>query len=140
MQTPVCFTAVKTTTQSVSDGEGIIFDEELIDTHDTYNPTYGTFIVPQDGIYEISVTMYKSTSSTYNDMSFNLYLFNIFMAEINIYFGSDTAASAHSTSTIIRELRAMDSLQVRAGSSGSVYGSTSSKASQFSAKYLGQAP
>ena len=127
-------------TQSVTAGDNILFEEEMIDTHDTFNPTYGVYAIPEDGLYEVIVTLYKYTSSTYNDVYADLYLDDTFLTRINNDFSSDTAAAAHSTSSIIREFLAGDRIHVVAGTSGSFYGSTVYRASQFSAKYVGAAP
>ena len=131
---------MKTTTQSVSAGDNILFDEELIDTHDTYNPIFGIYIVPEAGLYEVIVTLYKAYGSTYNSVIGELYVGDTFLTTIYNRYYSDTSATAHSTSSIIQEFQVGDTLRVEADSSGSFYGSTSYRASQFSAKYVGPAP
>eukprot|EP00923_Selenidium_pygospionis_P056163 GHVN01097805.1.p1 GENE.GHVN01097805.1~~GHVN01097805.1.p1 ORF type:complete len:216 (-),score=6.83 GHVN01097805.1:201-848(-) len=136
--TPMCFSAVKTSTQSVVSGDKILFEEELVDTHDTFSPVLGVYGIPQTGVWEVIVTLYKPyTSASYNDVTARLYVGTTFLTRIDLRTYNSNYDVTHSTSTIIRQFNAGDALSVQSASTGSFYGNTGYKSSQFSAKLLG---
>ena len=126
---PIAFSVAKNTTQSVISGDIIKFEHEFIDTHGLFNADLGTFTVPQTGIYEFKLTLYKPSSSTYNNGYGDVYVGNTFLTRMNLYFANDTSATAHSTSTVIREFNIGDTVYVRAANTVPIYGSASFLAS-----------
>ena len=83
--------------QDVSTGVTIVFDEELIDTHDSYNPTHGIYVIPEKGIYEITVTLYKQrllpgTNNMYGDLVMvNAANETELLNRIHLFYSSDSS-------------------------------------------------
>ena len=137
MEPLICFSAVKISTQETSAGENIRFDEEVIDTHDAYNPASGVYVIPQDGVYEAIVTIHQPSGTFYDDTIASLYVDDTFLA---LLFKHAPGAIGYMTTSIIQEFRAGDALHVVSYDSSYFYGSSDYRATQFSAKYLGPAP
>lgn len=136
----IAFSAVKTATQQASAWDNILFDDVQLDTHGSYYPALGVYFVPEAGIYEVIVTLFKGTSPVYNGAYADLYSGNVFLARVYHWLSADTSATASGTASVIRRFRAGDALRVVSRYWDTYYASPRMKASQFSAKYLGPAP
>ena len=137
--TVIAFSASLANPITVSGGDIIKFEYEFIDTHNMHNPNVGYYTIPQSGIYEVNVNLYKGGSSSYNDAVADLYVNEVLLTRIwNRY--ADSPDRAHSSCSIIHEFTIGNTLYVQAGIAGSYYGEPSVSFSQFNIKYLGAAP
>ena len=122
---------------NVKEEDIIKFDFVFINTHKSYNPKRGIFTVPQTGIYEIHVNMYKGSRSFYNDVAASLFVNKTRLTFIDTFLYPDGFGTAHSSCTIIREFTIGDNLYIKALYSGAYYGDGGAR-SQFNVKYLGE--
>ena len=134
----VAFSAALTSDTTVSTGDIIKFDYEFIDTHGLHNPTLGTFTIPQTGIYEVNVNLFKSGSVLYNDVAADIYVDDTQLTRLR-NSSTDEADRASSSSSLIHEFTIGNTLYIRAGTSGTFFGN-SLRYSQFNIKYLGTSP
>ena len=134
----VAFSAALANDTTVSTGDIIKFDYEFIDTHGLHNPTLGTFTVPQTGIYEVSLNLYKNAGRLYDDVIADIYVNDTRLTRLRNRY-ADATDQASSSSSVIREFTIGSTLYIRAGTSGTYYGS-SFHYSQFNIKYLGTYP
>ena len=133
---PIALSVALTDIITVTDGDTINFNYVFIDTHGLYNPNVGIFTIPQTGIYEVNVNLYKSPSSIYNDAIADLFVNNTPLTRIHNYDSHGTGR-AHSSCTIIREFTIGHTLHVRARNTASYFGDSLAR-SQFNVKYLGE--
>ena len=119
---PVAFSAALNNPIEVSEGDVVKFDFEFIDTHGLHNLDVGIVTIPQTGVYEVNVNLYKNTGTVYNQVSADLYVNESALARLYNRYVTDTQATAHGTVMIIHELTIGNTLYVRAGNAGSIYG------------------
>ena len=134
---PIALSVGLTTTIETSEGDTIAFDYVFIDTHNSYIPETGAFLIPQTGIYEVNVNLYKADydGNDYDGAIVDLYVNDTPLARLrNDVAGSDTA---HSSCTVIREFVVDDAVYVQTESSTTYFGDSIAR-SQFNVNYLGE--
>ena len=134
---PLAFSAALTNTIEVSEGDVIKFDFEFVDTHGLHNPDVGIITIPETGIYEVNVNIFKYIQEENNIVYADLCVNSAPLTRIYHRYKIDTEATAHGSVTIIREFTIGNTLYVRAGNAATYFGDVPSR-SQFNVKYLGK--
>ena len=135
---PIAFSVALTSSITVSPGDIIKFNYVFVDTNGVYNPNVGIFTIPQTGVYEVNVNMFKATTSTYNHAFADLYVNETPLTGLENYY-PDGEGTAHSSCTIIREFTKENTLYVQAANPANYWGDYLAR-SQFNVKYLGEVP
>ena len=133
----LAFSASLSSIISVNEGDIIKFDKVITDTREMYNPNLGIYTIPQSGLYEVNVNLFKANGITYDDTAADLCVDDKTLTRIwNTY--STGAVRSHSSTVIINEFTFGNTLYIKAFNTGTHYGSSQSH-SQFNIKYLGEA-
>lgn len=120
----VAFSAARTSYQSAADGEAIVFDSELLDTHDAYDPTTGVFTAPITGTYSLSAPILHNTTSAVIDA-------RLYVNGVNTNLGTIAMDRGEAPGSFLVQLNAGDSVSIHAHGNMEVWGDPSEMHSRF---------